>query len=78
MKSTLLGAAFAALAMTTAAPASATMCSNSCDHNYSICNAQNGGNAQQICMPKWMQCKKACEAPAKAPIKVSNTSKPHP
>jgi opacity protein-like surface antigen len=77
MKCMLLGAALAVLAMTAAGPASATMCTNSCDHNYSICNAENGGNGQQTCMPKWMQCKKACEAPAKAPIKVSNTSRPH-
>jgi hypothetical protein len=78
MKQLLAGAAAAALMLGFAGVASATICTNDCNRTYSICNSLNGGNAQQICMPKWMQCKKACDAPAKAPTKVSNvTPKPH-
>jgi hypothetical protein len=29
-----------------------------------------------MCMPKWMQCKKACNAPAATPVKAI-TPKPH-
>jgi len=77
MKRLLAGAALV-LSVSSAGAASATVCSNDCNHSYSVCNSLNGGNAQPICMPKWMQCKKACEAPAKAPTRVSNvTPKPH-
>ena len=76
MKTMLFGAV-AILTVSLAGAASATICTNTCDHDYSVCNGLNGGNAQQMCMPKWFQCKKSCTAPAKAPVKVSNvTPKP--
>ncbi len=65
MKVLLAGAAVAAFSIAFGAAASATICTNACDHQYTICNNTNGGNAQPICMPKWMQCKKACATPAK-------------
>ena len=65
MKWMLAGAAVAAFTMALGGSASATICTNDCDHSYGICNTQNGGNAQQICMPKWMQCKKVCAQPTK-------------
>ena len=71
MKVMLAGAAVAAFTMAFGGAASATICTNQCNHSYSICNTMNGGNAQQICMPKWMQCKKACTAPAKPAASVS-------
>jgi hypothetical protein len=78
MRWIIAGAAAAGLMIGFASAADATMCTNDCNHSYSVCNTQNGGNAQRICMPKWMQCKKTCDAPAKAPIKVSNVApKPH-
>lgn len=75
MKWMLAGAAVAAFTIAFGGAASASMCSNDCDHNYGVCNGLNGGNAQQICMPKWMQCKRSCSAAAKpAAMKVSNTT----
>ncbi len=75
MKWLVSGAAVAVLASAWAGGASATVCSNACNHDYSVCNALHGDSAQPICMPKWMQCKKACIAPAKAPpTKVSNVT----
>jgi hypothetical protein len=65
MKVLLAGAAVAAFSIAFGGAASATICTNTCAHEYTVCNNSNGGNAQQICMPKWMQCKKACAAPAK-------------
>jgi hypothetical protein len=74
MKWMLAGAAVAALSMMLGGTASASICSNSCDHNYSVCNQVNGGNAQPVCMPKWMQCKKSCMAPPRAATKVVNVT----
>jgi hypothetical protein len=78
MKWMLAGAAVAAFMTAFGSTASASVCSTDCDHSYGVCNGLNGGNAQQICMPKWMQCKKSCAAPAgRTPTKVSNiTPKP--
>ena len=74
----MLAGALAVLTISFAGAASATVCTTSCDHDYGVCNTVNGGSAQQICMPKWFQCKKSCSAPAKAPVRVSNvTPKPH-
>ncbi len=75
MKVMLAGAAVAAFTMAFGSAASATICTNQCDHSYSICNTMNGGNAQQICMPKWMQCKKACTAAVKPAAPVSRPSR---
>ncbi len=72
----MLAGAVAALSVSLAGAASATVCTSSCNHDYSVCNSLNGGNAQQMCMPKWMQCKKACNAPAVTPVKAI-TPKPH-
>lgn len=75
----VLGVSAAALiSLAGGGAANASVCSNSCDHNYSVCNALNGGNAQQMCMPKWFQCKKSCTAtpPARTPTRVSNVTPP--
>ena len=74
MRFLLIGAAVAALTISYGSAQASTVCSSSCDHEYSTCNTLNGGSAQQLCMPKWMQCKKACTAPVKAPTRVSNIS----
>jgi hypothetical protein len=79
MKWLVAGVAAATLSFAFVGAASASICGSECDHSYSVCNGLNGGNAQQICMPKWMQCKKSCTAPAKSVTKVSNvTPKPKP
>jgi hypothetical protein len=71
MKQLLLG--FVCATFIGAAAASASVCTTSCNHDYSVCNTLNGGSAQGVCMPKWMQCKKTClGGPAKTPTKVSN------
>jgi hypothetical protein len=79
MKVLLAGAAVAAFMTAFGGAASATMiCTNDCNHAYNVCNAMNGGSAQQVCMPKWMQCKKSCSAPAKpTPISTAPTKPRH-
>ena len=72
MRWMLTAAAAAAFTMSLGGVAAASVCGSACDHNYGLCNGLNGANAQSVCMPKWMQCKKACTAPVKAPTKVVN------
>jgi hypothetical protein len=74
MKELIAGAAVAVLTLAFATTAGATICTNECDHTYNQCSAVNGANAQPACMPGWMQCKKACNAPAKPITKVSNVT----
>ncbi len=76
MKWLLAGAACAVLALGAAGAAGASPCSQTCDRDYGVCNAANGGNAQQACMPKWMQCKKVCSGATRAPTKVSTAPTP--
>ena len=78
MKRMLAGAAFAVFTVAFGGAAMANIiCSSDCDRTFNQCNVANGANGQQACMPGWMQCKKACSAPAKPPTKVSNvTPKP--
>ncbi len=75
MKSIYLAVAAlsAAVLFAGAAPASASTCSADCNTTYSACNSANGANGQSVCMPKWMQCKKACSGPvaAKTPAKTT-------
>lgn len=74
MKWMLAGIALATLSMTSLTTARATVCSDQCNRNYGACNNLNGANGQQLCMPRWMQCKKTCAAPPK-PTKVLNVSR---
>jgi hypothetical protein len=78
MKVMLAGAAVAVFMTAFGGVASASICSNQCNQDYSTCNSLNGGAAQQVCMPKWMQCKKACNAPAPAPPTKISTVKVKP
>ncbi len=58
------------------AATAASMCASDCNRTFNQCNLSNGANGQQVCMPGWMQCKKACNGTA-APTRVSNvTPKP--
>lgn len=70
------GAAAAALTVSVAVSAHATVCTSACDHNYSVCNQINGASAQQTCMPKWFQCKKACQAPTQGAPKGGAAAAP--
>jgi len=77
MKWMLAGITCATLSLTSITKANASVCSAQCDHNYGTCNSVNGANGQQVCMPKWMQCKKICASPPK-PAKVATVSRPPP
>ena len=72
-----LAALMTAALFATAAPASAGVCTSDCTAAYTACSSANGANGQQVCQPKWMQCRKACAgpvAPAKTtPVKLTTT-----
>lgn len=58
--------------------AAATQCVQACDHTYQECSANSANN--QVCLPKWGQCKKACTGPvatkpAAAPAAVTTPAK---
>ncbi len=63
-------AGIAAVVLIGVHPASASQCTQACDKSYQDCSATSGNN--QVCLPKWGQCKKACSGPAPVAAKTSS------
>jgi hypothetical protein len=78
MKWMLAGAALAvSMSAFGGAAMASSMCASDCNRTFNQCNNVNGANGQQVCMPSWMQCKKACSGTLRTTTKVSNiTPKP--